>query len=90
MCKNKDFVRTLLCGDGGYGNHFSVFIYLALPMCFVLKRLSDALGLFPSGVFNVNKISRQLMLLLSHTSTAADGSFIFLCSDAHEARLGCS
>lgn len=53
-----------------------VFIYLALPTCLVFKRLSDAPGLFPPGVFVVNKISRQLMLLLSRMSTALDGSFI--------------
>lgn len=52
------------------------FIYLELPTCLVLKRLSDAPGLFPPGVFIVNKISRQRMLLLSHMSTAPDGSFI--------------
>lgn len=53
-----------------------VFIYLALPTCLVLKKLSDAPGLFSPGVFIVNKISRQLMLLLLHMSTAPDGSFI--------------
>lgn len=69
---------------------YLVLIYLALSTCLVLKRLSDVPGSFPPGAFIVNKLSRQLMLLLSHTSTTPNGSFIFLCSDTQEALLGCS